>query len=374
MIIWSVIVFILILGVLVLVHELGHFLLARIFKVGVDEFGVGFPPRIMARKKGDTWYSLNWIPIGGFVKIRGVVGGDQMDTPIGDDDSTITQTSSDDFGSRPIWQRFAILFGGIFMNIVLTAVLLAVGFMIGMPSQLGDVPESARVSDRSVAVIDVQSDAPVIDAGILPGDKIRSIDASSIESVDDVRSALEQVAIGDNVLVHLQRADDELELEITTMELPDTHTTGLGLVLTETGTVQLPWHIALWYGARQTGYMLQSIFMSLFEIISGVFTGNQSAVVGVAGPLGIASITHQATQLGFIYVLQFAAILSINLAVFNLFPFPALDGGRILFLAVEAIMRRPINKRIEALIHNLGFILLLLFVVAVTIHDVIQLF
>lgn len=373
MIIGSVVVFIIILGVLVLVHELGHFLLARIFGVGVDEFGVGFPPRIMARKRGDTWYSLNWIPIGGFVKIKGVVGGDQMDSPVEHTDSVV-KASSDDFGSRPIWQRFAILFGGIFMNIVLTAVLLGIGFIIGMPSQLGDLPDSAVISDQAAMVMEVSPDTPVAESGILPGDTIVSVEQNPIQQVSDLHTVLESVSVGESVVVHVQRDENQLELEVTTIALPSTQATGLGLVLTETGTVQLPWYTAIWYGVRQTGFMLQSIVVSLFEIIRGLFTDAQTEAVGVAGPLGIASITHQMTQLGFIYVLQFAAILSINLAVFNLFPFPALDGGRILFLAIEALIRRPINKRAEALIHNFGFILLLVFVVAVTIQDVIRLF
>lgn len=370
---WSIFVFLVLLGVLVLVHELGHFVLARLFGVGVDEFGIGFPPRIAARKKGQTWYSINWIPIGGFVKIKGVVGGDQMDSPVEHTDSSV-KPSGDDFASRPLWQRFAILFGGILMNIALTAGLLAVGFMIGMPSQLGDLPASAIITDAAVMVIDVQPDAPAAQSGIVAGDVIRSVGSMPISQIEDMRTALATTIVGDSVLVYVDRADEEVEVAVTTIQLPETNATGLGVVLTETGTVHLSWYTAIWYGVKQTGLMLQTIFVSLFEMIQGLFTGNRDQLVEVAGPLGIASITYQVTQLGFIYVLQFAAVLSINLAVFNLFPFPALDGGRILFLAIEGVIRRPIHRRVEAIIHNFGFILLLLFVLAVTIHDVIRLF
>lgn len=373
MIFTSIIAFVIILGLLVIIHEIGHFIFARLFKVGVDEFGVGFPPRITGIKKGKTLYSLNWIPIGGFVKIKGVVGGDQMDSPAQDGRSTSGATS-DSFMHKPLWQRFAILFAGIGMNLLLASVLFAVGYMIGMPSATTDLPRNAIISDQAALVVDVDPSAPAAGQGLQAGDQLVQINNQPVYSIADVKSVMSAVTATELVNVDVQReTEDIVSLSITPTTLSETGQPGLGAYLTESGTVRLPWHTAIWYGAVQTWNITKMIILSLGAMVVGLFQGDGSAA-NVSGPIGIATLTYQATQLGFVYLLQFAALLSINLAIFNLLPIPALDGGRILFLAIEAILRRPLNQRAEAIIHNIGFIALLLLIMAVTIKDVFSFF
>lgn len=367
----SVLVFIIVLGLLVIVHEIGHFIVARLFKVGVDEFGIGFPPRLFSVRRGETEYSLNWIPIGGFVKIKGVVGGDQMDSPV--DTSSGSSANGASFSDKPIWQRFTILFAGIGMNLVLAILLFAVGYAIGMPSATTNAPASATITDPAVVIVEFVPAATADEAGLQVGDVIHSVNNQPIVSTTDLQNYFSQLTAAEMVEIAVERGDDTVIIqEVSTIELEEGKF-GLGAYFAETGIVQLPWYHALWYATQQTYTLTKTIVLALVGVIMGLFT---SAEVGssLSGPLGIASLTHQATQLGFVYVLQFAAILSINLAIFNLLPFPALDGGRIAFLIFEVVARRPINPRVEAVIHNLGFILLLLIIVAVTIKDVFSFF
>lgn len=366
----SILAFIVVLGVLVIVHELGHFCLARLFKVGVDEFGVGFPPRITGVKHGETLYSINWIPIGGFVKIKGIVGGDQMDSPI---DNPPSSKAAKSFSDKPIWQRFIILFGGIGMNLILAVTLFSVGYMIGMPSALYKVPESATITDRAVVVLDFVPEAKADENGLSVGDTIREINGVSINSAEDLQSTFQDLEKAEVVEVVVERNQDEIiTVEVETIEL-DNGKYGMGAYFSEAGIMKLPWYSAIGYATVQTYYLTKTILAALVGIIISLFASGEVSS-NLAGPLGIASLTHQATQLGLVYLIQFAAILSINLAIFNLLPFPALDGGRILFLVYEVIARRPVNRRVEAVIHNLGFIILLLIILAVTIKDAFSFF
>lgn len=372
MITLSVLVFILVLGLLVIVHEIGHFILARVFKIGVDEFGIGFPPRLFGFRRGETLYSINWIPIGGFVKIKGVVGGDQMDSPT-DLAATQDSTKGASFSDKPIWQRFLILFAGIGMNLVLAIVLFALGYIIGMPSATYDLPPGASISEPAVVIVDFTPEATADEAGLQIGDIIHSVDDQTVTTADDLQVFFGQLSTPETVEVTVERGKDNLVVqEVQTIPL-ENGKFGLGTYFAETGIVKLPWYQAVWFATIQTFELTKTIILALVGVIAGLFTSEQ-VDSSLSGPLGIASLTHQATQLGFVYVLQFAALLSINLAIFNLFPFPALDGGRIAFLLYEIIARRPINPRVEAVIHNVGFILLLLIIVAVTIKDVFSFF
>ncbi len=367
----SVIVFLLVLGLLVVVHELGHFLVAKFFRVGVDEFGIGFPPRIGGIRFGKTLYSVNWIPIGGFVKIKGVVGGDQMNDDSG---KALGDAQEDDnFSQKPIWQRFLILFAGIAMNIGLAGVLLSVGFMIGLPSSLESLPVGASVSNEEVIAIDFSDNSTAQQEGLLVGDILRVIDGRTIKSGDDLQGVFHDVSDEDVVTVTLERSVDELiEIQVPVQNLGEGQY-GIGVYYAESGIAKLPWYRAIYEGPRLALNLTEAVLLGLADTMMDVFNGNAQES-SVAGPVGIASLTHQATQLGVVYVLQFAALLSVNLAIFNLLPIPALDGGRIAFVGYELIFRKPINQKVEAIVHNIGFLLLLLLILAVTIKDVFSFF
>jgi len=345
----------------VLVHEFGHFIVAKICHVGVEEFGFGFPPRIFGWKKGKTIYSLNWIPIGGFVKIKGIVGADQ--------DNTADAKANDSFMVKPIWQRFAILFAGVFMNFILCAGLFSIGYTVGFPSLLEDVPASAQIKNKHVAIMEVMPDTPANKADLQAGDIIEKINNQPVDSISDLKNSINQQEEGKNVNLIIDRKEQTIEKTVNITKIADNNELGMGVYLTETGTVSFPWYEAIYRGCKQTILLVAMIFAALWDIIYSLITSGQSAV-DFSGPIGIAVLTNEMTKLGFIYVLQFTALLSINLAIFNLLPLPALDGGRLLFLIIEKLRGRPTNQKIEAIIHNVGFALLILLVILVTFRDV----
>lgn len=360
----SIVAFIVMLGLVVIIHECGHFFMAKLFGVGVDEFGLGFPPRLFGKTMGKTLYSINLIPIGGFVKIKGVVGGDQFNTP-----------TSNDFISQAWWKRFSILFAGIMMNLVLAGGLLAFGYsVIGLPANLDHVPTDATVTNAHLVVLQLSPEAPANQQGLLAGDIIQQVNGQPVVSVQELQNALTALPTNADLPLLVEHSTgDTAAITITPMILPQSGQRGIGAYFGSNGTIHLPPLSAIGFSAEQVTWSVQEIILGLGHLIAGLFQG-QAVGDSVAGPVGIAKLSGEVTQLGFPYMLQFIALLSINLAVFNLLPIPALDGGRLLFLVVEAIRRKPVTQQTEAIVHNLGFIALLLLVVIVSIHDVFKFF
>lgn len=358
--------FIAVLGLLVFIHECGHFFAAKVFGVKVEEFGFGYPPRLIGRKFKDTIYSLNWIPVGGFVKIEGVQGGDQAASP-----SSSAQSS---FSSKPRWQRFIILFAGIMMNTVLAGLLFSLVLMVGARSSIvmTELPTRATVTDQAISVVSIDESVAAYANGLRAGDTITAIDDIPVTNVQQLRATVQTYEVDSRVDLTVRRGTDNISVRTPLLRLDD-GSIGVGAYFSDTGVVRLPVLSAIGYGFLQAGQMFIAIIIGFGQIVGQLF-GGESVAGEISGPLGIASLTHQATQQGLVYLIQFAALLSVNLAVFNLLPIPALDGGRIAFLAVETIFRRPVNQKIEAVIHNIGFLLLLLVIMLVTIKDVINLF
>src|SRR3989339_699529 len=367
----TIIVFIAILSVLVFAHELGHFWTARKFGVQVDEFGFGLPPRVFGFRKingkwqlvwgknntatgGSTIFSLNWIPIGGFVKIKGENGDEAGD--------------SDSFASKPIWQRLIMLSAGVFMNFVLTVVILIIGFGVGLPAVVSDDVGSAIVSDSNIQILEVFDNLPAQIAGIEVGDIILSIDEKTFENLDSVYKYIVSQK-DDTVAVLVKRGDEELSYDVIVQDYD--LSTGIGVSLFQTGIVRYPWYIAIWQGIKMSFIWLVTIVMAFAMLIKNLIVGAPTGVE-VAGPVGIAVMTGQFARMGFIYVMQFTALLSLNLAIINFVPFPALDGGRVLFLIIEKIKGNPVNQKWENLAHNIGFILLMVLILFVTFKDVGQ--
>jgi len=382
----TVIVFLLVLSVLVLAHELGHFSVARRFGIRIEEFGLGFPPRAVGwyknkfgkrvkvsgtrtfasleesenqklhPKKGATIYSLNWLPLGGFVKIKGQDGDNKND--------------EDSFAAKPIYQRALVLVAGVVMNIVLAWFLFSIGYMIGLPQTTNDLGKRARVSEQSVLVADVLADSPAAVAGLEAGDKILAVEGLKITT----ESGLQEV-IGNRgdmeTEILINRNGEEKTILATPKKSNDRAVIGISIFAA--GKISYPFFSALTEGAKTTAWTLEAIvlaFIGLFrDMFSGVSVGDQ-----FAGPIGIANITGQAARMGLVYLLQFMALLSLNLAVLNILPFPALDGGRLLFLLIEKLKGSPVRKTFENLMNNLGFLLLILLIIFITVKDVIKLF
>lgn len=364
MIVITIIVFVIILGILIFVHELGHFIAAKKMGVRVEEFGFGFPPRIFGVKRGETTYSLNWIPIGGFVKMTG-----QSDFEVSDHGQAKADPRS--FVSQKPWRRVIILCAGVAMNFLLAAVLLSIGFMIGLPSAVGDnLPAGARTTEQRIQILSATPDSPAAAAEFLAGDTILTLDEVSPESVAWVQDYVSDHA-GQTVAVKIERGSEIIEKEVTPRLESPSGEGPLGITLAETARVSFPWYQAIWQGFKATGDLTVQIVVAFGNLIGALFTSGQ--VSGdVAGPIGIAVLTGQVTKLGFVYVLQFTALLSINLAIINILPFPALDGGHLLFLLIEKIRGGKTLKqaKVENIIHLVGFAFLLLLIALVTYRDI----
>lgn len=367
----TIIIFIIILGVIVLVHELGHFLAARHYGLKPKEFGIGFKPRAFGVYKStsgkwktvkggaevkdaaDTIYSLNWLPLGGFVDLA---------------EDEVRPNDPNHFSSRGPWPRSVILLAGVTMNFLLAIVLLSFGFMAGAPQAIVDLPASAKVENRQIQIAEVYEGSPAEQAGLAVGDSILSINNVLFGSSGDLSS---YVAGRENQVLdyQIERAGEKMEFEIKTEVRPESGKNGAGISIVEIGTVSYPVYLAFWEGLKSTLYMIGAILSAFGGMIKSLLTG-QGLGAEIAGPVGIAVLTGQVAQLGFNYIIQFAAILSINLGIINALPFPALDGGRVLFILLELIKGRPVKREVEGAIHYLGFALLMLLVLVVTFQDI----
>lgn len=427
----TAIVFIIILGLLIFVHELGHFLVARKNGVTAYEFGFGFPPRIFGiqllkgekiekvseeekidvkitdikkedgaeiieetvtdkirevdrirpvkiwriiwgkRNTDEEWeagpgmnegtiYSLNWIPLGGFVKIKGEDGSYEKEP--------------DSFASRPAWTRIKILFAGVAMNFLLAWILMAFVFMIGAPEAINGTDK--KIKDAKIQISQTMPGSPADSMGIKAGDEIIKCEnpdevcLKNFSDITDVQSFISSHK-GEEIILKIKRGKDLLDLRgVPRLEYPADQG-ALGVSLVKTAVVQYPWYEAIVKGLTTTLDIIVLIFSTLFDILKGLIVG-QKVAVDISGPVGIAYLTKQVTQLGLVYILQFAALLSINLGIINGLPIPALDGGRILFIIIEKIKGSPVSRKVEQLFHTAGFILLIILMILVTAKDLIR--
>ncbi len=372
----TIIIFLVVLSLLVFVHEFGHFYSARKLGVRAEEFGFGFPPRIFGvykNKEGkwkriwgrkdpddsqDTIYSINAVPLGGFVKIKGQ-DGDNKDP--------------DSFANKKPWRRAIILSSGVIMNVLLASVLISIGLMIGFPQAIDDsLPKSAIVVDEKVQVMEVMENSPAAEAGLRAADIILSINDETVKNEADLSRLIGQ-SQEENLALSVQRDNNVLDLELNTMINPENGQKIIGIAFYETALVRYPWYQALWQGFKLSFELLGAIFYALYDIVRGFIVGSPTQVE-VAGPVGIANLTGQMARMGFVYLLQFTALLSLNLAVINILPFPALDGGRLLFLLFEKIKGRALKPQFEIIFHNIGFLLLIALVIWITFKDVLRIF
>lgn len=367
----NIILFILILGVLIFIHELGHFLAAKKSGIKVDEFAIGFPPRIWSWKKGETNYSLNLIPLGGYVKIHGENY---------DEESTKGKDAKRSFVSKPKWVQAIVLAAGVFFNIVLAWILLSVSFMAGVPS-VDDGRFSQHMDGSFMTAIQVVPNSPADEAGLQMGAKITGVKASGIPllkwDTETIRDVITESGIDEFEISYLASDDIESE-ELTVSVTAREGVTGggdkaIGIAIEPVGILKLPVHKALGEGAVATWGYTKGITKSFIQLIGDAFKGDAN-IKTLTGPVGLVGMVGDAAGLGLAYLLSFTALISLNLAVLNLFPFPALDGGRLLFVLIEAIIRRPINPKIAGYVNAVGFFLLLALMLLVTVFDVLKLF
>lgn len=366
----TILIFIVLLGLLVFVHELGHFVVARRNGITVDEFGFGFPPRLIGIvKDGKTgrskiiWgskdsdgphtiYSFNWLPLGGFVRIKGEDG--QNDDP-------------DSFARKSAWVRVKVLGAGVVMNMLFAWFLISWVFTLGLPQPI-ESSQRAEYPDAKIQILEVKKGTPAEAMGLQLGDEILTIAGDRVTS-------LEQVSEG--IAAHkgkvLEIGIDRLGKEMTLSGMPRTtypaNEGSLGISFSETAIVAYPWYESIYQGAIATYNITLAILGAFGSMLAGLFGAGTGAPIDVTGPVGIVYLTKQMSDLGIAYLLQFAALLSINLAIINILPIPALDGGRILFILIEKLKGSPMSRKTEGMIHQIGFICLLLLMVVITVRD-----
>ncbi len=355
----TIIIFILILGLLIFVHEFGHFVAAKRAGIKVEEFALGFPPRIFGVKKGETIYSLNLLPIGGFVKIYGEEGKPT--------DKQLSEGHDEGraFYDKPIRTRAVILIAGVAMNLLLAAFLLSAGYWLGLPSVVDD--QAAELEEAKIQITQVAFDSPASRAGIKIGDTI-----TKFKTVEEVQKFVDEHK-GQEITMTIQRGDEALEKTLVPRVNHPENEGPLGIALARTAIVSYPWYRALIMGLTSTVSLVWLIITALGGLLWQLITTGRLAIE-IAGPVGIFNLTGQATQLGFIYLLQLTALISINLAVINILPFPALDGGRLLFLAIEKIKGSPVSQKIERFANTAGFVILILLMIVVTWRDIVRIF
>lgn len=365
----NIIIFIIMLLVLVLVHEFGHFFTAKKFGIRVDEFGFGFPPKIFGKKYGETEYSLNLLPIGGFVKIFG-------ENP--DDENTNGPDASRSFVNKAKWKQAIVLVAGVTANFLLAWFLFSVGFMSGLPTSVGNEVKGYTLENVNLVVVSVAPDSPASKVSLKSGDKIVSVkSASDIAgeiNPDTLKSFIvshpnEEIEVG-----YLRGQDKNIRIaQVTPVENPSTKEPMIGISMDMIGTAKLPFFSALKEGMALTWFVTKGTVLGLYTLIIDGLQGKGS-FESITGPVGMVGIVGDAYQFGFVYLLSFAALISINLAVINLLPFPALDGGRLFFLLIEKIKGSRLNPKFANTANMVGFGILILLMVVVTFHDIVKLF
>lgn len=347
----SILTFILVLSVLVLVHEAGHFFAARRSGVWVEEFGFGLPPKVWGKKVGETIYSLNLLPFGGFVRLHG------ENTQEGVTDSKRA------FLNQSKKKRSLIVLAGVFMNFVLAVFAFSLVYSFtGIPRESG-----------SVKVVEVRPGSPAEESGLAPGDIVRQVDHQGVKTNDEFIGYIEGKK-GEEITLYVERETQGglAELSATPRTDPPEDEGALGVIISSNEIYFPPlWQrpfVGVYYGFKEAIFWGTIVISGFIKIFSDLFGG--VVPQDVAGPVGIYALTSEAAKFGIIALINFIGILSVNLAILNVIPFPALDGGRLLFIGIEGVFGRKVLPKVESIIHTVGMIILLLLIFAITASDI----
>jgi len=333
---------------LILLHEAGHFIAAKRAGLLVEEFGFGFPPRLAHKKIGETVYSLNWLPFGGFVRVHGEKTSDFEGTP---EKRPLLKERA--FVYQSLWTRFIIVGAGVAVNFLLGWFLLSLTFFIGTP--------------QSIVVTELAENTPAAEAGILEGDTLLYF-ADSAEFVAFINQQR-----GQEVILDFQRDGEVRSVSVTPRFDPPIGEGALGLAVSDFGFEGVSFVKSIWDGLVFAVTTTGEIFVALFLLVANLFQSGRIAEE-VIGPIGILSFAGELGQAGYVYLIQLIALISLNLAVLNILPIPALDGGRILFLIIEKIKGAPIAPKKELAANAISFVVLFMLMIVITVRDVIRLF
>jgi len=363
----SILIFIIVLAVLILVHEFGHFITAKKSGARVDEFGIGFPPKLFRLFKwGETEFTVNAIPFGGFVKIHG-------ENPDENETESTDRSRSLAHKSRPV--QALVIVAGVLFNIIFAWVLISFGYIYGLPTPVDPENPTVRpLQNPNLVITSILADSPALSKGLKAGDVIFAVkDGDKVLREINSENFSEFIDQSDgSISLSVKRGDAIIQNEIEPQSGIVENKKAIGISMSMIGILKLPVHLAIWEGVKTTISVLIAVTVGLFQFLGQIFIGDAD-FSQVTGPVGIVGLVGDATTLGFIFLLQFTAFISLNLAVINLLPFPALDGGRLLFLLIEAIRRKRINPKVVNVLNAAGFIALLLLMVVVTINDIVKL-
>ncbi len=335
------------LSVLILGHEAGHFGVAKLFKLKVDEFGFGFPPRMYAWRRGETDYSLNWLPFGGFVKIAGENDALSDDILKSEEENAALKKRLFIFQSATV--RSAIVVAGVIVNFLIGWFLLTLVLLIGTP--------------QALVITQIQPGSPAEQAGFLAGDVVKSFPDSNsfIAFVNQNR--------GKSITLEVIRGGKDVSISAVPRVESDSHQGALGVYLADAGTERQGFFGAVWGGLKNSIMICWMAIAAFYDLIKNLlFHG--ALLEGVVGPVGIFSVAQETGRVGWVYLIQLLSIISLNLAVVNLIPFPALDGGRFFMILIEKVKGSPISRKIESIVNVIGFAFLILLMVLLTFRDV----
>jgi regulator of sigma E protease len=362
---------ILILGLLVFVHELGHLIAAKLFGVKVEEFGIGYPPAALSLGKiRETEYTLNWIPFGGFVRLYG------------DEGALASGSLAGAFVKAPRWKQILILVAGIVMNAVAGWLLFSIAFMIGIPRPVDALPTASAntLAGTHLLIADIVQASPAEVAGIKPGDELLQV----MDEKGAQPSALSPSGVREFVS---DRGGKKLDVTFlhnratTTVGVIPANAVipgqggraGIGIDLVLITSTPLPFFEAAHLASVASVNAFTAVAKSVWDIIASVWSKGSGALQGIVGPVGLVSVVGEASRAGIAQVLALAGFISINLAVINLVPIPLLDGGRIIIVLLEGLMRRRAPKLVVHLLNSIGIVSIVLLMVIVTYHDIARL-
>lgn len=356
-----IIAFISLMGLLAL-HELGHFILAKRFGVKVEEFGIGYPPRLWGKKIGETIYSLNLLPFGAFVRLPGEIG------KAGDSQS---------FSAQPVSKRALIAFAGVLSFWLIAAILFSIVFSLGAPLAIGD-EENSGLKGLKVQITGIAAGSPAEEAGLKAGDTIASLKLKNqiskikITKVKEVQEFTEKYK-GEEIILTIERGKVVFDATLVPRVSPPKGEGPMGIGLVRTAIKSYPWYQSPWQGITTAINLTGAIIQGYWQAIANLFKG-LPAEGELVGPVGIFHLFTQAFQMGVNYFLNFVGMIAIYIAIFNILPIPSVDGGKLLFLGIEAARKKPLSEKIEQNVTAICFGLLIILMVLVTIKDIARIF
>lgn len=366
----SILLFFIVLAILVLTHEFGHFIVAKLSGIRVDEFGFGFPPKLFGYKKGETEYTLNLIPFGGFVRIFGEEENEEF---VHADEKTKERS----LYGKPRYIQAAVMAAGVTFNVLLAWFLISTSLFMGTPVAVSSLSDGLTASNINLTLTEILPNTPAEEAGLRVGDAIIYLNRNGVILTGKdlgVDSAIKFIAesAGSKLLVGYKRDGGEIAVAsvVPVSGIVDGRA-ATGVSFDMVGTLKLSFLRSFMEGADLTIRLAYEMVVGLIDFFFGFFTG-VSSLKNVAGPVGLAGIVGDASKLGLSHLMNIMALISINLAVLNIAPFPALDGGRLAVLLFEGATKRTLNPRITGTINTIGFLALISLMFVITYSDIVK--